>query len=808
MDSTLSRSLIVLLICALVATGLGIAASPAEAQLGRPPADIVFLIDESGSMGDDQADVRANADFIASELAKVVDPRFALVGFGARAANGDPRLISGFTDVGGFSSALGQLRTDGGREPGVLATTYAMNNLSFRFGASACVVLVTDEDSDGGSVATAHGALDSRNATWFGIVRPFVGNTATTYGPNAGSLSAHTGGEIFDINDFRQDATEVLDALFAGCIAAAAIPPGAELLGYRPGAGYAADPVNTFTGNFVTTSVDLEAPAGVMGMSWSRTLNSRDGSSGILGLGWSHSLSSSFTVLPDGDAVLDEPDGRLLRLPSDGAGGWTAPATLEATTIPSPGGGAVVAYHNGVAWAYGADGLPTTISDTTGQVVTLQRDGDRRLVQALSSTGYALTFAYSGDRLASVTASDGRTVSYAFDGDGALVAVTRADGAVESYDPDGEGRTATIIDPDDVLVVDNVYDASGRVTSQEVADGTVVAFSYDEATRTTTVTDTTTGAVTTYVHDEEGRVTSITDANGQAVSYSYDAAGNVTQVVDRRGNGTSTTYDGNGNVLQRTTPGGVSEQFTYDVQNRVTSSTDPLGNVTAFTYEGDERIPSQVVQPGGGVVTLEVTDGQVTRIVDPDGVAVDYAFDAVRNLESISNALGQATTYGYDGAGNQTSSTLPSGATTTMAYDELRRLVQVTDPVGATTTFSHTAAGHLASTTDAEGNARQMTYDAAGRLASTTDENGATTTYAYNSVGDVISITAPGGAVTTFAYDALGRRNSITDPVGATTTYAHDADGNLVAETDALGQTTSYTIDERGRLVARTDPLG
>jgi PKD repeat protein len=194
------------------------------AQAANPPADIVFIIDESGSMGDDINAVKANVGNIATQLEAHVDPLYGLVGFGAYAGHwgagyGQPHTHTDLTDTASFSTALNGLVANGGFEPGVQATIYAMNNLTnWREGAGVCVVLITDEDSDGGDLATARAALDSRNAVWFGIVNPGYGNTASTYGPNTGSLSAHTGGSTFSIYAFRSDPQPVLDALIQKCI--------------------------------------------------------------------------------------------------------------------------------------------------------------------------------------------------------------------------------------------------------------------------------------------------------------------------------------------------------------------------------------------------------------------------------------------------------------------------------------------------------------------------------------------------------------------------------------------------------------
>ncbi len=185
----------------------------------NPQADVVFIIDESGSMGGDINEVRNNVNNIATQLGASLDPQYALVEFGgSSSAPGNPGLTTDLTDATGLSTALATLVASGGTEPGVEATIFAHDNVSFRPGAGVCYVLITDEDSDGGDLFTAVAKLQAQNATWFGIVELGSGNTETMYGPDVGSLSEATGGEVFHINDFRADSQPVLDALLVSCI--------------------------------------------------------------------------------------------------------------------------------------------------------------------------------------------------------------------------------------------------------------------------------------------------------------------------------------------------------------------------------------------------------------------------------------------------------------------------------------------------------------------------------------------------------------------------------------------------------------
>lgn len=189
----------------------------------RPPGDIVFVIDESGSMGDDQAAVRANVASIAEQLGAHVDFQMGLVGFGA-GGDHDADFIGGghlhlpFTnDLADIRGALSELVISGGYEPGYQALKIAMGDATgYREGAGVCAVLIGDESANQGlhvvDQAQARAELDARDAALFAIVDPTAGVGYT-------QLAEQTGGASFDIRAFRDDPKPVLDALVETCVA-------------------------------------------------------------------------------------------------------------------------------------------------------------------------------------------------------------------------------------------------------------------------------------------------------------------------------------------------------------------------------------------------------------------------------------------------------------------------------------------------------------------------------------------------------------------------------------------------------------
>jgi len=165
------------------------------------PADVVFMIDESGSMGNDQANVITHIGTFTNTLAAGgVDVQYGLVGYGQSANSGNPHLVSNLTNQAGFIAAMGTLVASGGREPGYDATIYALNNITYRTTSVKNLILVTDEPSNGdnNSAAAADAALTAANALWNGIIE-------TSNPSQYPMLAANHGGNVWDIDAFRGD---------------------------------------------------------------------------------------------------------------------------------------------------------------------------------------------------------------------------------------------------------------------------------------------------------------------------------------------------------------------------------------------------------------------------------------------------------------------------------------------------------------------------------------------------------------------------------------------------------------------------
>lgn len=197
-------------VCLSAAAVIGIS-TPARAAIST---DIIMIVDESGSMGTVQANLRNNIGLFAQTLsAGGIDAQYGLVGYGNTAVV--PHMVTNLTTASNFATAAGTLVASGGTEPGYSATAFGLNSLdgqsslfSFRANALKNIILFTDEPSNGDScasyglcvsgasvtLATADSLLTNQNALFNAVLSG--SNTIASYQ----QLATNHGGNVYDLN--------------------------------------------------------------------------------------------------------------------------------------------------------------------------------------------------------------------------------------------------------------------------------------------------------------------------------------------------------------------------------------------------------------------------------------------------------------------------------------------------------------------------------------------------------------------------------------------------------------------------------
>ncbi len=247
---------------------LGLSLFSGQAALAATTADIIFVVDESGSMAGEHKWISNMVSTLNTGLvnAGVTGNRYGLVGYGANSGHGtaghDHTVGSGlFGNASQLAAASLGLVATGGTEDGYEAIKFGFDNYKFRSNAAVNFILVTDEDRDvlGGTnltVTAMKGQFKRNNALLNTVVDAKLkdGSGKTAVGVNShgnaytsdgiGGLNSSAGGVA--VSGFGRTIADYVDLAFAS--------KGAtwDLNQLRSG-GLAAD---AFTTAFVKTKVD------------------------------------------------------------------------------------------------------------------------------------------------------------------------------------------------------------------------------------------------------------------------------------------------------------------------------------------------------------------------------------------------------------------------------------------------------------------------------------------------------------------------------------------------------------------------
>ena len=175
------------------------------------------------------------------------------------------------------------------------------------------------------------------------------------------------------------------------------------------------------------------------------------------------------------------------------------------------------------------------------------------------------------------------------------------------------------------------------------------------------------GRTVSYTYNGAGYLATFTDVLGGVTSYQYNAQGNVTSVTDPHGAITTNTYDSNGRVVSQALPNAGTMTYAYTLVNALvptspvsqTVVTDPLANATTYRFNTNGFVVS-VADSAGQVRTFnrQLGTNQILSLYGIRGTCRDcgntqagdmvYTYDAIGNLLSQTDALGDTTTYTYD----------------------------------------------------------------------------------------------------------------------------------------------------------------
>jgi len=399
--------------------------------------------------------------------------------------------------------------------------------------------------------------------------------------------------------------------------------------------------------------------------------------------------------------------------------------------------------------------------------------------------------------------------AFNYDATGLLSEVVRADTSTTTNVYDSRNLLEQTIDPM-TSPTRFAYDDAKRLTKTTDPLNRSVSVGYDADGRATSA-KTQLAYTTVNTLDVLGQKTKTTDAANKEIKYTYDKDGRIRTLTNRLEKVYEWTYSDDLLTTTNTTPLTKRTVSVLNSRGLQSSLTPPSGSQTTFdSYDDEGRLLQKT--DGEGVTTLTYYANGLLKDVTEGGHTTHREYDDFDRLKSYQDGEGNTIGYNYDKASNLIQISYPSSTSNPInvnyAYDSLNRLHTVTDWANRITTYTYDALGRVKNIARPNGTATNLIYDAASQLKRVEE---------YNPQSVLSQLQA-------LQYDADGRINwQLTSPAPGSFTVppdvavydadnrlstwqgnavSHDDNGNMTYGPLPDGNMGIYVYDTRNRLKA------
>jgi len=371
----------------------------------------------------------------------------------------------------------------------------------------------------------------------------------------------------------------------------------------------------------------------------------------------------------------------------------------------------------------------------------------------------------------------------------------------------------TLIPTDDSCVTETDWTTSGQV--EEVRrEGITTTYTYENnRIKTRTDTDTTT-------HTEPYSTNGTTRTWTYTYTY-YDAAETKLEKIE---------VDG-----PRTDVNDLIEH-NFNQEGYLTSTVRWVDNVnyleTTFSDHNEDGLPQTIIDPNDITTTITytprgwldtrtvvtsagnvVTDydyddvGQVEKITLPNGVELNYEYDAAQRLWAIYTNTGERTEYILDDFGNHRTERVrnDSAEIRYLHQREFNDIGKLWKDIGVEDqefeVYGYDANKNLETVSDVNLLNIINAYDGLNRLWRVTDRKTGVIEYTYDNLNNIIEVKDQNDLITQYDYDGFSRKIRTRSPDTGATVYYYDLADNMVRKIDNRGVETILTYDGLNRLL-------
>ena len=275
-------------------------------------------------------------------------------------------------------------------------------------------------------------------------------------------------------------------------------------------------------------------------------------------------------------------------------------------------------------------------------------------------------YSYNAQNMLSRVSSGGKTVNYAYNGDGTLKKKEQTGSVYTTYSYDENKSLVSLVNQVKGSAGGGTYEyTSYSYQYNKYGEQTEKKEEYRKGTNPVVT------KVTGYSYDVLGRLTKETSEE-RTTSYTYDANGNrITSAIEHTtGDQVKTALGSIDNILSH------SINYSYDQANRLKKVTESLesGGSETSAYEGLLEIAEEYQYDGNGnlktkaksyMVSAEPSEEEAYTLgEDREKNSYVYEFDELNRMEKIYRGDGKWAEYSYDGTSARVGKTVGTAAST------------------------------------------------------------------------------------------------------------------------------------------------
>ena len=466
-------------------------------------------------------------------------------------------------------------------------------------------------------------------------------------------------------------------------------------------------------------------------------------------------------------------------------------------------------------YTYNTQGLPLTITNPTGGVMTNTYNADGTLASNTDSDREVTTYSYDTfKRLNSINPPGAGQIDIVYDAMNRVTSLTDENSHNYQYEYDANGNLIKKRDPLGNFT-QYAYDLMDRVSQITNRSSSTSTMSYNYRGQLSSFTDANT-IKTDYGYNDQNWLQSVT-RNTKSMTFTQDKEGMATSTTTATGRTIQQASDKLGYLKAITTPDGKITRITRNTMTNVTDILDPLSQNTHYNYDNEGRL-LQVRMPDSTFTTYNRNNlGKVTQIKDFNGKNWNFTYSTMGRLDSMSDPLAKVTSYTYNIRNYLSTISYPDSSTQTLSYDNSTNITQRLFSDGTSLDFTYNALDNVSTTNDVilsrdkeeritsssyRGVSFGVTYDAGGRVATATYNGALSVTYSYNTDNRLNRVSDTLGNSISITYDADGNPLTLVRSNGVNTTLTWDANSRLTRLKDGTFTDLALTYDAAGQIIA------